>query len=556
MTDSAREPDSNGNERLSRGDSFAWLHALPDHALQLLTSTFWLRWGMHFATLAAVVVSATVVWGTWHIVRTPYAVECVEPGMVQMVDRVLQGKPLYVQPALDYSPFPYGPGMFHAAAALVRAGADPLMALRWLNVAGMLLACLATYLLARAWKASLPVALIAAMWPLLSNEITGYFLGVAHSDGPYLAFLLLGFVALFRSETWRGAVLAGVFFGLAIPFKQSALMYGAFLGAAWLTVNWRQALIFGAATLTCAAPSLLPSILHNDVWAQFWLFKFASDFPFHPAGIALLGRGLLGREAIAVGLTVVGIVLVRQNGEADRARRMLAIAIAAWVPSQLLIMGVAYANSYFPATAVAGAGLAMGLTEIGNIAPSATPRMRLLRGVLPLLALFQVLALIHDTNKLAGKPEQLAAWQTYVTWLQAAPGEVIVTDDRWTPRLTQHPLTASDTVVGALGVAPHKGLPEAVRLTEAILAKIKVDRPIAVVTYSWASNMDADSDYVYIGPLNTATQWGPSIGSTGYVWQVFLRKDHALGVSARTQSVMTRLQKGETIGWPTSALQR
>ena len=531
----------------------AWqrlLQSVPEHVVSGVSSRFWLRWGMHVALLAAILVSATVVVGTWRIIRTPYPVECVEAGMVQMVDRVLEGKPLYTQPELDYSPYPYGPAMFHLAAALVRAGAEPLMALRWLNALGMLVACLATLLLARSWRASWPLALIAGLWPLLSNEITGFFLGVAHSDGPYLAFLLLGLLTLFRSTTWRGAVLAGVFFGLAIPFKQSALMYGAVLGAAWLTVNWRQALIFGAATLASAAPTLLPPILQGDTWAQFWLFKFASDFPFHPLSIAIFGRGLLGREVIAAVVTLIGVALVMHNGQNERARRMLAIVVATWLPSQLLVMGVAYANSFYPAAAVIGAGLAMGMTELARAVPPGGRRARLLLGSLPLIALFQVAALVHDTGKYAGTPETNAAWQRYVQWLRAAPGEVIITDDRWTPRFTQHPLTASDTVVGALGVAPHEGKQQAARLTAAILKKIKDDRPIAVITFSWPGKMEADSDYVYVGPLNTVAQWGPAIGTAGYVWQVFLRKDHANQLQARSQTVMERLQHGETIGWP------
>lgn len=532
-----------------------WLQRLAEGVLNLLTSRLWLRWGMHAAVLAALVVTVTGAIATWRIMRTPYAVECVEAGMVQMVDRVLDGKPLYVQPGVDYSPFPYAPGTFHVAAAMVRAGADPLFALRWLNAAGMALACLATFLLARAWQASLPLALIAGMWPILTDEITGYFLGVAHSDGPYLGLLLLGFLALYRSQTWRGAVLAGVLFGLAMPFKQSALMYGACLGACWLTVNWRQALIFGAATLACAAPTLLPPFLHGDVWAQFWLFHFPSDFPFHPLAIANFGRGLVGREAIAVAVTCIGMALVLQRGQADRARRMLALVVASWVPSQLLVMGVAYANSFYPAAAIAGVGLAMGMTELTRWAaehgPAAkdAPRSLLMLGCVPLVTLLQVLALIHDSGKLAGGPDQVAAWQTYVQWLRAAPGEVIVTDDRWTPRAAHQPLTASDTVVGALSVAPHIGLREADRLYQAILQKIKDDRPIAVVTYSWPKQMDANRDYVYVGPLNTVAQWGPTVGSTGYVWQVFLRKDYA-NAPARAQTVMTRLQHGETIGWP------
>ncbi|MGZ3453482.1 MAG: hypothetical protein ACXVEF_28010, partial [Polyangiales bacterium] len=62
------------------------------------------------ALLAGVSVAFLVMFVVVAVIRSryPYELEWMEGAMVDHVDRILQGKRLYVQPSIDFVPFIYG----------------------------------------------------------------------------------------------------------------------------------------------------------------------------------------------------------------------------------------------------------------------------------------------------------------------------------------------------------------------------------------------------------------------------------------------------------------
>ena len=61
---------------------------------------------------------------------SPSVLEWEEGATVLSADRLRAGLPLYVEPSLDWAPFPYGPGQPAVAAALGVLGLDGLLAAR------------------------------------------------------------------------------------------------------------------------------------------------------------------------------------------------------------------------------------------------------------------------------------------------------------------------------------------------------------------------------------------------------------------------------------------
>ena len=53
-------------------------------------------------------------------VRYPFDLEWLEGAMVDHVRMILDGRPLYPPPTLDFIPLTYTPGYFYAAAALCK----------------------------------------------------------------------------------------------------------------------------------------------------------------------------------------------------------------------------------------------------------------------------------------------------------------------------------------------------------------------------------------------------------------------------------------------------
>src|SRR4051812_20210468 len=71
-------------------------------------------------------------------VSYPYALEWMEGGTLQHVLRVLEGKRLYVEPTLAFTPFIYTPLYYWVCAPVVRIFGTGLPALRAVSVAASL----------------------------------------------------------------------------------------------------------------------------------------------------------------------------------------------------------------------------------------------------------------------------------------------------------------------------------------------------------------------------------------------------------------------------------
>src|SRR5947207_1806938 len=60
----------------------------------------------------------------------PYPIDGIEPGSLDVVDRILDGQAIYGPPSLDYVPMIYGPLYFYASAAVAALTGSDLMGLR------------------------------------------------------------------------------------------------------------------------------------------------------------------------------------------------------------------------------------------------------------------------------------------------------------------------------------------------------------------------------------------------------------------------------------------
>lgn len=556
------QPDSAPPPPLPASWPSRWFGAAMDYLTAALSSPALVQWGPWWLLAAALPLMAGVVAGTAQLLQVPFAIECMEGGMAQMVERAAAGLPLYTEPTLDYIAFPYGPLGYQLAGAVTHLGLNPMVALRMVNAFSNLAALGLTFALARTWGLTAGWALLAASWALLAQELSGTFFAVARADGPLQFCMVAAFLLMARGRSWPSGLMAGGLMGLSLFFKQSGLPYGALLGAVWLLMDWRRGLAIWAGLGLGVAALLGPSVLSGDPWQQLFLYKLAGDYPFYPGAILTLGRLVIGKQALMFALAMAAVVLVWRKGQFSRAHQMLALLVTTLVPSTLLLMKGAFVNSLLSVPVAVGICGAMGLSEL-QPERSAAPHLRLRWGLLLLAMLAQLGALIHNPFKAVPAPAEVKAWHLYREWLNAAPGQVLVTDDRWVTVGTSQPRLAADVAVPVLNLGPRAGGPAGAKVSQALLAKIASDRPLAVVTFTWPRQLEANTDYTYIGPLNALTAMGPKIGNAGYVWQVYLRRDVATAAGSATaassEPVLDRLQRGALVGWPVrapAALQR
>ena len=343
--------------------------------------------------------------------RYPYELEWMEGGMVAHVRRVLEGKPLYAPPSLDFVSFLYPPGYYLASAAVAWVMGVGFLPLRLLSFVSSLGAfALLTALLRRETGSWRDGAVAAGLFAATFSR-SGGWLDLARLDSFYVLVLLGAVFALRHSKPWvAGLLIAGAFFT-----KQSALVVVVPV-LAWLffVERRRAAWAAGVAALSIAAGVFFLE-RSSGGWFGYYCFTLPAHHPRLPGGWWMFwARDLV--PALPFGLVCAVAAIV------SRRSWFLPVVAGALVLSSWSVRSVygAEVNNLLPA--FAGISLLV-----------ATWRTRpLLRDGLLVL---QLAWLVYSPAALVPTAADRAAGDEIVRRLSAVPGEVFLPHHGYLARL-------------------------------------------------------------------------------------------------------------------------
>jgi hypothetical protein len=283
----------------------------------------------------------------------PYELEWQEGSMVDHVQRVLDGLPLYTAPSVDWVPAIYPPLYYYVSAGVSLLTGVGFLPLRLVSLLASLGCMAILYFFVRRetkdkWAGLFAAGLFAAVY-----RLSGAWFDLARVDSLFLLFLLLGlwFLRFHRSGT--GWVLAALFTATAVFTKQTGALAAIFL-AVYALLRRREGGWF----------FILPLIIL--LVGPFLLFNWASDGWFSvyvlqvPAGHALIGHAFAEfwlhdilrplMVAVLFGLAYLGLG-TRESKQENLRFYLLTGAgfvIASWVPR---VKDGNYANDLLPAYA-------------------------------------------------------------------------------------------------------------------------------------------------------------------------------------------------------------
>jgi 4-amino-4-deoxy-L-arabinose transferase-like glycosyltransferase len=216
--------------------------------------------------------------------RYPYELEWMEGGMVEHVRRILEGRPLYAKPTLEFVSFLYPPGYYLASAALASITGVSFFPLRLLSFASSLGVFALLAALARRETGSwIPGALAAGIFAATFAR-TGGWLDIARLDSFYLLLLLGGAFALAHARFRGGSALAGLLLAAAFFTKQSGLVVAAPLLAHRAFVERKRALGAATSALLAIGAGLIALEAASGPWFRYYCFTLPSRHPRLPAG--------------------------------------------------------------------------------------------------------------------------------------------------------------------------------------------------------------------------------------------------------------------------------
>ncbi len=361
--------------------------------------------------------------------RYPFELEWIEGVVLDTVQRVLAGQPLYPPPSLDFIPLNYTPLYYGVAAVVSRLLGGDFLPLRLVSFLCALGVMALLFAMVRWETGSARAGTLAATLFAATYRLAGAWFDVARADSLYLV-LLLGGVAVLRAvgSSVRSGTLGGVLFALAFLAKQSALVVLAplLLVCAFSDRRRMVALALAAGVLVVGSTLWLQRTSHG--WYLFYVF----DVPRrHALDLSMAVRfwtaDLVGPLGIAVVIGLLGLVL--SESDLARPRRALLLGSAAGLVGSSWILRMyigGYENALMTACAAVallfGMGWATVARRLAAIPPVTAAPLRRLLGV---LCLAQFALLVYDPRRQVPSADDRVAGEHLVSALRAMPGETL-----------------------------------------------------------------------------------------------------------------------------------
>ncbi|RPH96693.1 hypothetical protein EHM69_00660 [candidate division KSB1 bacterium] len=282
----------------------------------------------------------------------PFELEWQEGSMVDHVQRVMNGQPLYVAPSVDWVPAIYPPLYYWIGAAasfITGIGFLPLRIISLLASLGCM-AILFSFVKresGKIWSGLLAAGLFAAIY-----RLGGAWFDLARVDSLFLFFLLAGMYVMRFHATRAGYILTALLAALAVMTKQTALVPALLLFAYGIWKRKEHGLwLSGSLAVLIGFPYIVLNAA-TDGWFLFYVFEM-------PAGHSLIGQAFaefwlhdLFRPLPIAVLGAVLFVFTIWNKSKDRWFYLLwtvGLILAAWLPR---VKDGNYANDLMPAYAL------------------------------------------------------------------------------------------------------------------------------------------------------------------------------------------------------------
>lgn len=354
----------------------------------------------------------------------PFNLEWMEAQTMDVMQRILDGKPVYAEPALEYVAFIYTPLYFFVSAyvALLTGGVDFLPArlvsfVSAIGCAGLL------YAWVRKEQGSWKAAMLAAGLYMATYRLSGRWFDNARVDSLFMVLTLAGLYVFYHFRGWKSVWGSALLMTAAFFTKQTALIMVAPVIAAMFFVNRRHAVETALATAFLTISGIAAYDVVSNGWFNFFVFKVPSG---HAIAYPLIWNYWKVDLLPQVGIMLVASVVAVLLWCFDEWRRGLAYGalligfVMAAYASRLHMYG--YLNVLMPAHA--GMALLAGLA----VAYFERRREHLVLAALCVLLLAQMHSLLYDPRPLIPTQKSLETGNKFLAELAKIEGDVLMPD--------------------------------------------------------------------------------------------------------------------------------
>ncbi|HEY2812744.1 MAG TPA: glycosyltransferase family 39 protein [Acidimicrobiales bacterium] len=429
--------------------------------------------------------------------RYPYELEWIEGGIVNHVEQLRAGRPLYTQPSLAFTPDIYTPLYFVVAAGVSLVMGTGFAALRLVSFVASLALLAALAKLAHRETNDRVAGVIAAGLFAACYRIGGAWLDLAREDTLCLALLFWGLVVARDARSGRRGVAVGVLVSLSFLTKQVTLLPA--LGvAAWFVIDKR-----GRSTVVAYVTTIVAGIVGSSLvlewithgWYGFYVWTLPARHEIAKGEyLGFFTRDLLSPLAIAVVIGVIGLLGLRARHSSGFTFHAVVggSLIAAAYTARLHTGG--YDNVLLPAYAEIAIVFAIGVHRVLQ-----APRRTWIGVLAGVACVVQFGRLVYDPVAQVPSPADEEVGDATLAAVRALPQPVYMPGHPWYLAEAGQPASAQSAAIGDVLRA---GGPEGRRLAADLWGMI-ADRHFASIV------VESDVGYTYL-PDNLCRYYAPA----------------------------------------------
>jgi 4-amino-4-deoxy-L-arabinose transferase-like glycosyltransferase len=382
-------------------------------------------WPVVAASIAAILTYVAVA-----IARMgyPFELEWIEGGSLTMVRRVIEGRPLYAAPSLEYVPFNYPPLYYWVSSVLVRLLGEGFAALRLVSFAASLASGALLFALVSGTTRSRTAAWLSAGLFFATFRLAGAWFDVARIDSLHLALVLAAMaVLLFDRSPRRAPLIAAALIVLGFLAKQSAIIAVMPAAVYLLATDRPRGLWFTGALIAGIGVAVGLLDRASDGWFRYYVFELAGRYSME---FGLAGRFWVEDFIKPLSVCIFGGIWALVFPPEPGSRRGLGLALilglvlASW---SVRAYPATYDNVLMPACAAAAWLLGLGWNAVQyraeRMAAPAGPRLAWLAAA---TVLVQFSLLLYDPFEQVPSASDRAAGHALLENVTQAEGAVLI----------------------------------------------------------------------------------------------------------------------------------
>jgi 4-amino-4-deoxy-L-arabinose transferase-like glycosyltransferase len=352
----------------------------------------------------------------------PYELDWLESGMLEHVQRLVDGKPLYTQPSASFTQLPYAPLMFVVSALAAKVFGVHFSVLRGISFLSTLVTFGLIYWMVHRETKNKWAGFIAAGVYAGTYKLTGTWFDVGKSDSLFLFLTLAGIDKARTATTKRAAFIAAVVMTLAVMTKQTAIFAFAPIAFYLLLTRRQVGIVYLAGGLALGGGTTLILNILSHGWFDYFVWELLFQH-------SLIGTSKLDFfrvdmislwPVIPITLAALPHLLSRHSRWATgfHACAAAGLIIGAW--SSRLHSGGAF-NVLMPAYAAAAICLGISLGALLN-----TPRRTVIALAAIALTTLQLWFLRYDMSNQLPSALDRRTGDNFISWLKTVNGDVFI----------------------------------------------------------------------------------------------------------------------------------